>query len=330
MKSNTTIILKGSEVAALLPLDTCILAVENAFKLFAAGKVAPPSILGVHVENGGYHIKAGVMGFDKSYFVAKTNANFPKNPKKYNLPTIQGVVTVCDTDNGRLLALMDSIEVTIIRTGAATAVAAKYLAKKNAKIVTVVGCGSQGKISIKMLMEVRPIEKVFVYDIDKNAANRLLDELSYLDISIVITDDLKTALDESDICVTCTTSKTPFINHEDLKPGTFIAAVGSDNEEKQELSANVLALNTLITDVTNQCAKIGELHHAIEAKLMSQNDAHAELGEIILGKKKGRKSDNDIIIFDSTGMGLQDVAAASIVYEKAISEGIGIKVTFGN
>ncbi|HMB62503.1 MAG TPA: ornithine cyclodeaminase family protein [Eudoraea sp.] len=330
MKNNTTVILKGSEVASLLPLDACILAVENAFRLYSAGMVAPPSIMGIHVENGGYHIKAGVMGTEKSYFVAKTNANFPKNPKKYNLPTIQGVVTVYDTDNGRLLALMDSIEVTIIRTGAATAVAAKYLAKKNARVATIVGCGSQGKISIKMLMEVRPIEKVFIYDIDLHAANKLIEELGYLHISIVRTDDLKAALAESDICVTCTTSKTPLLYHDDIRPGTFIAAVGSDNEDKQELSAKVLSLNTLITDVTNQCAKIGELHHAIEAKLMTEKDTYAELGEIILGKKKGRKSDSEIIIFDSTGMGLQDVAAASIVYEKAVANSIGLKVEFGN
>ena len=122
-----TILISRNEVAKILSIKNCMDAVEHAFKLFGEGKVKPPSVLGIYVSDGGFHIKAGVMNLNRNYFVAKTNANFPGNSKKFGLPTIQGVVAVFDADNGQLLALMDSMEITIIRTGAATGVAAKYL-----------------------------------------------------------------------------------------------------------------------------------------------------------------------------------------------------------
>lgn len=327
MKNKPTIILTGSEVANLLPLEECILAVEKVFKLYAEDEIAPPGILGVHVAGGGYHIKAGVM----DHFVAKANANFPLNPKKYDLPTIQGVVTVYDKNNGQLLALMDSIQVTIIRTGAATAVAAKYLSKQDSKVATIIGCGAQGRISVKMLKKVRPnLSTIYAFDSDEKAIVDFSKELSDLDLDIVVVNNFRTALSKSDICVTCTTSKTPLLAAEDLPSGIFVSAVGSDNEDKQELSPEILAQNKTISDVTDQCAEIGELHHAIDAGLMKATDVHAELGEIICKKKQGRTDDNETIIFDSTGTGLQDVAAASIIYEKAIADGVGVKVFFNS
>src|SRR5258705_4779953 len=109
--SSETLLLTRSEVAKLLTIDECIAAVENAFKLYATGKAPAPGILGVHSQDGGFHTKAGILNLDKNYFVSKTNANFPGNSQKNGLPTIQGVITVCDADNGRLLAIMDSIEI---------------------------------------------------------------------------------------------------------------------------------------------------------------------------------------------------------------------------
>lgn len=233
---------------------------------------------------------------------------------------------VCDIHNGRMLALMDSIEISIIRTGAATGIAAKYLAKQNAKSATICGWGNQGIISLKALLKVRPLDKVFAYDIDSTKRNEFAKSFSQEFISITPVDDLRSATLQSDIIVTCTPSKKSFLNKEDIKPGAFIAAVGSDNEDKQELEPSLLAVSKLVTDLTDQCAAIGELHHALEKGVVTQSYVHAELGEIIAGKKKGRTSDDEIIIFDSTGMALQDVAAASIVYETALANKIGMKL----
>jgi len=331
MDKGPTVILSRSEVASLLSLEACINGVEQAFKLYAEGKASPPGILGIHAVHGGFHIKAGLLNLGANYFVAKTNANFPRNRQKHNLPTIQGVVVVADADNGRLLALMDSIELTIIRTGAATAVATKYLSRPDSSVVTICGCGEQGRISLKMLMKVRPLKKVFAYDIDQNQANRLADELgSQLQIPIEVTKDLGLAVRSSDICVTCTSSKQYFLKEEYVSPGTFIAAVGADNEDKQEIDPALLASCKLVTDLTNQSATIGELRHAMDQGMLTRENVYAELGEIVAGKKPGRSAADEIILFDSTGMALQDVAAAAIVYEKALEKRRGLKYDFSD
>lgn len=328
MKSEGTLLLTSREVTQLLNAEECIGAVEHAFKLYGEGKTEPPGILGIHAKDGGFHIKAGLMDFERTYFVAKANANFPNN-RKFDLPTIQGVIIVSDGENGQLLALMDSIEITILRTGAATAVAAKYLSLEDSKVVTILGCGNQGRISLKMLAQIRPIEKAFVYDVDESRANEFVEEVSReLPIQIESIRDFSVATLQSDIVVTCTPAKEFFIKREHISQGTFIAAVGADSEEKQELDPQILKNAKIITDITEQCATIGELHHAIEAKVLTRENVHAELGEIVAGKKGGRISDEEIIIFDSTGMALQDVASAVVVYEKALKNDVGAKIKF--
>jgi alanine dehydrogenase len=329
MSPNGTIVLTRREVTALIGIEECIEAVERAFRLHGQGKTQAPGILGVHAVDGGFHIKAGIMDLGESYFVAKANANFPNN-RKIGLPTIQGVIIVCDALNGRLLALMDSIEITAMRTGAATAVATKYLAKANATSALICGCGTQGRISLEAIMKVRNLERVSVYDIDPREAERFVETMSEkFDSELAVADDLPTAARESDICVTCTTSREYFLLREYITPGTFIAAVGADSEDKQELEPTLLSTNKVVVDILEQSATIGELHHAIEKGCVSRPDVHAELGEIVAGSKAGRTSDDEIIVFDSTGMALQDVATAAIVYERALETGrFGTRLAF--
>src|SRR5687768_15845082 len=257
MNSTDTLLITRRNVAQLLSIEECIAAVEQAFKLYASAEAPAPGVLGIHAQDGGFHIKAGILNLNKSYFVAKINANFPGNNKKYGLPTIQGVIAVCDAENGRLLALMDSIEITIIRTGAATAVAAKWLAKEKARTATICGSGNQGKVSLRAVMKVRQLEKVFVFDIDKKKAQQFASDLSEeLKISIQPVNDLKGAVMQSDICITCTPSKKYFLLREYISPGTFIAAVGADSEDKQELEPSLLISGKLVTDITAQSATI--------------------------------------------------------------------------
>ena len=321
----------GRDVVALLTIEECMAAVEDAFKLHGEGKTQPPGILGVHSHGGGFHIKAGVMDLDRPYFAAKINANFQRNPKQVGLPTIQGVVVLCDADNGYPLALMDSIEITIQRTGAATAIAAKHLARSNSKTATICGCGNQGRISLRGLTKVRPIQKVWAYDVDQKAAQRFADELAEeLGIDIEPVSDLRTAVRQSDICVTCTPSKQYFVKEEFVAPGTFIAAVGADSSDKQELEPALLSRSQVVVDVLEQCATIGELHHAFDAGVLTRDDVYAELGEVIAGLKPGRTSADEIVVFDSTGMALQDVVTAAAVYEKAVSEGVGTQIDFAH
>src|SRR5215211_5723761 len=163
MKPKGTLLLKKHEVAALLGIDECIAAIERVFRLQGEGKTTPPGVLGLHARDGGFHIKAGWLELSRPYFAAKTNANFPQNVKRFGLPLIQGVILLCDAENGYPLAVMDSIEITIQRTGAATAVAARHLARPDSKVVTIAGCGNQGRISLRALRQVLPIEKALSY-----------------------------------------------------------------------------------------------------------------------------------------------------------------------
>lgn len=329
MKSPGTLLLRRDEVARLLTMEDCIAAVEQAFRSYGEGKAAPPEVLGVHVEGGGFHIKAGVLTLQRSYFAAKVNANFPENRGRFGLPTIQGVIVLCDATNGHPLAVMDSMEITAQRTAAATAVAAKYLARRNSTVVTICGCGSQGRHQLRALTQVFPLSRVFACDISPDQSKQFAAEMAAeLDIQVVAVADLAGAVRQSDVCVTCTTSRQPLLTPDDVSPGTFIAAVGADNPEKRELHPALMANNKVVADLVEQCATIGDLHHAITAGLMTRTAVHAELGEVVAGKKAGRTSDQEVVIFDSTGMALQDVAAAAVVYEKATRTGCGITLDF--
>ena len=324
MKSTGTLLLTRRDVAALFSIQDCIAAVETVFRLYGQGKTQTPGILGVHAADGGFHIKAGLLDLNRPYFAAKMNANFPQNAKRFGLPLIQGVLALCDAENGYPLALMDSIEITILRTGAATAVAAKYLARPDSKSILICGCGNQGAVSLRAIAGLFQLDRAFAYDIDHARAEQFAKELcDELRIEVEVVSSVAEARNQADICVTCTPSKEFFLRRESVLPGTFVAAVGADSEDKQELEPILLAHNKIVVDILEQCATIGELHHGLDENVVTKNDVHAELGEVVAGIKPGRASSEEIIIFDSTGMALQDVVSAAAVYEKAISTGKG-------
>jgi ornithine cyclodeaminase/alanine dehydrogenase-like protein (mu-crystallin family) len=324
MQSEGTLLLRRNDVADLLSLKDCIDAVERIFRWQGEGKVPASGILGVKAARGGLHVKAGLLPADKSYIVAKLNTNFPGNRARFALPTIQGLIVLYDSENGAPLAVLDSIEVTIKRTAAASAVAAKYLARANSSIGTICGCGQQGRAQLRALHSVLPLKKIYAFDLDEGAAKNLAAELSdELRLAIEPIRDLRAAIRKSEICVTCTTSHEFFVRKEDVSPGTFIAAVGADDENKQEIDPALLASAKVVTDSLEQCCAIGDVHHAITQSLMRKENVYAELSEIVAGRKSGRTSEEEIIIFDSTGIAIEDAVAAAAVYEKACALRIG-------
>lgn len=326
----TTLLLARADVQALLSPEVCIDAVEDAFRRLALGSVPAPAILGMHAAEGGFHVKAGLLAADREYFAAKVNANFPRNASRFGLPTIQGAVLLFDAGNGRLLAIMDSMAITALRTAAATAVAAKHLARASCQSALICGCGGQALEQLRALACVRNVERVFAYDVDAAKASAFAEAAGKaIGPGLLPVADLKGAMRASDIVITCTTAKRFFVTPDMVRPGTFIAAVGADNEEKQEIAPELLERSKVVTDATEQAARIGDLHHAIVAGRMTVADVHAELADLVAGHRPGRENDEEVTIFDSTGTGLQDVAAAIAAYRRAMESGSGMHCQLG-
>ena len=327
MTAEGTLLLSRREVGRLLSIRDCIDAVESVFRWQGEGKVPAPGILSVKAVQGGLHVKAGLLPGAKSYIVAKLNTNFPQNRIQHGLPTIQGLVALYDAENGRLLAVLDSIELTIRRTAAASAVAAKYLARPDASVATLCGCGQQAAIQLRSLATVLPLQKVQVFDTDPAAAQNfalsLKDEFEIQPVT-----DLASAIQKSHICITCTTATKFFVRKEDVSAGTFIAAVGADDSHKQEIDPNLLASARVVADSLDQCCAIGDTHHAIALGLMQREDVYAELSDIVVGRKPGRTRADEIFIFDSTGIAIEDAVTAVAVFEKARGNIIGARFNF--
>jgi alanine dehydrogenase len=322
-----TRLLTRTDVAALLTLDECIAAVEQAFALQAAGRALGPGVLGLHAPDGGFHIKAAGLGLSRLYVAAKLNANFPANGPRWGLPTIQGVVVLSDGETGRPLALMDSMEITALRTGAATAVAARHLARPDARVATIVGCGRQGRVQLSALSRVRRLERAWAVDRDPAIARRFAVEMSRaLGLEVRPAGTVAEVAPLGDLCVTCTPSRVPLLRRADVAPGIFIAAVGADSEDKLEIEPALMGAGTIVVDSLEQCAAIGDLHHAVAGGALVAARVHATLADVVAGHKPGRTSPEEITIFDSTGVAIEDVAAAAAVYEKAVADGRGLTI----
>ena len=303
-----TLILSRRAVAALMGPADWLEAVETGFRAAGEGRAEAPPPMTIAGSGGAFHAKGASLRLDRMYVALKLNGNFPGNPAARALPTIQGALLLCDGETGSLLAIVDSIELTLRRTAAATALAARFLARPESRTVLVCGCGEQGRAQLAALREVLPIDRVLAWDRDPERARTFGGEA---------VDDLEAAARESDVIVTCTTARAPFLEAFFVRPGTFVAAVGADSPGKSEIAPELTSRALVVTDVLEQCAVMGDLHHAIEAGAMDRSGVQAELADLVTGAKAGRTSDEQITLFDSTGTALQDVAAAALIYQRA-------------
>jgi alanine dehydrogenase len=314
-----TRLLTRADVAAVLTPADCLQAVEDAFRSYGEGRAGAPKSVGFHASHGTFHVKAAMA----DVMATKINANFPDNPSRHQLPTIQGVIVVMDLERGTTLAILDSTLITALRTAAATAVAAKYLSRADAKTLAVIGCGTQGRATVEALRLVRPVDEVLAYDMDAACADRFAREMSARAVA-----SMDEAVHGADIVVTCTTARTAILDVHHLHPGLFIAAVGADNPEKQELTPALLSRTKVVADILEQAATMGDLHHGLESGALRREDVHGELADVICGRVPGRTSADETFVFDSTGTALQDVAVASIAVQRARERGAGIEIAF--
>ena len=222
------------------------------------------------------------------------------------------------------------MEISRVRTGAATAVAARHLARAESEVITVVGTGTQAKTQVEALSHVLPLKRVHLVGRDvaktQTKASHFAEELG---LEVVPYESVTEALVGADVLVTSTPSRKALVRASDIPPGLFIAAVGADSPGKQELDPRIVANATVVPDVLSQCIHVGELQHAISAGLMTQDQVLGELGAVLCGQRPGRTSSEEVTLYDSTGTALQDVALGFEVYEKALETGIGLSVALG-
>jgi alanine dehydrogenase len=328
--SNASVVLSRSDVRSLINFKDVVHAMENVFRMHGRGQTLSTGLLHIDAIDGEFHIKAGGISDtanDRSYFAVKINGGFFHNPERHGLPSIQGCIVLFDATTGSPLALLDSVDITRQRTAATTTLAALHLAKKHPDAITLVGTGRQARVHLEGMVQLLEPRRVFLVGRDLAKSQLLADEMRpHLHVPLDATTDVRGAVRESDIVVTCTASRAPLFPADDVKPGTFVAAVGADAPGKQELDPQLFQRSKIVVDLTIQCLKVGELQHAIGAGLLALGQVHAELGEIVARKKPGRSSDDEIIVFDSTGTALQDVAAATVVYERAVETSRGERI----
>jgi len=320
-----TLLLNQQEVSELLNMPDAIKAVEEAYKAYNLNKVQQPPIVSIDVaeHKGEIDIKACYSGISGMTSV-KTAVGYWNNPEAYGLPTLLATICLFDGKTGYPVCIMDGRLITEYRTGAAGAVSAKVLARKDSKTVGVIGAGSQARMQLRALAEVLTIETVKVWSRSKEKlAGYKSDIEALLGINVVICDVPEESVAEADIVVTATPGKKAIILKDWIEKGTHIIAVGADMEGKQEIDPEIFSGAKIVVDSIDQCTLKGETQNPIKAGIISAKDIHAEIGEVLLGKKPGRVNDDEITIFDTTGMGVQDNTTAKIIYDWAVEKGLG-------
>ena len=315
--ASEAILLSRGDIGALMQPGDWLEAAEAAFRAAVEGTEAAPAPMTLAGRGGAFHAKGATIAHDGRLFVAlKLNGNFPANPALRGLPTIQGAILLCDGETGSLLAIMDSGEVTLRRTAAASALAARYLARRESASLFICGCGAQGAAHLAAFQEVFPLRQVYAFDRAPDRARAFARHAAAAGLAVEAVIDFE-AMRRCDLIVTCTTSTLAFLDRDSVGPGSFIAAVGADSPAKSEIAPDLMASALVVADRLDQCEKMGDLHHAVTAGAMRRADVHGELGELVTGRKPGRTSPEQIILFDSTGTGLQDAAAAALLYTRA-------------
>ena len=315
------LILSRHEIEELLSMGDVLKAVEHAFKLKAEGKIIMPPKLYLNLPEYQGDFRA-MPAYIEGSAGLKWVSVYPDN-HRYNLPSVMATIILCDPKTGCPLAIMDGTYITAMRTGAAGGVAVKYLARKGSSVIGMVGSGRQAETQLLAISEVLPkIDEVKVFDKQKDVSSRYVQEMgSKLNINIRLAETIGEAA-EADIVVTTTPSRKPVVKKEHIRPGTHINAIGADAKGKQELEVDLLMAAKVIPDDIEQASHSGEINVPLSKGLIEIDNIHGTLGEIIANMAKGRESDEDITIFDSTGLAILDIICAKLTYEKAKERGI--------
>lgn len=325
-----TLLLGIKDVEKLLSIKDVISAVEEGFIAYHAGKVQQPDIMSIEVGeyNGETDIKSCYNNLNEMISI-KVASGFYDNGKTNSLPTMIGTILLLDARNGFPLCIMDGSLITGIRTGAAGAISSKLLARKNSRVAAVLGSGGQARMQIYALCQVMDICEVRVYSKSRAGCQQYKDDVEKnTSAKVVVCESPDSAMQGADIAISTTPSKEYFIEESSVAPGMHLIAVGADMEGKNEWDPRIFKGAKIVNDSIAQCCSRGETRNAILAGVITREDIYAEIGALLAGEKPLRESDDEITIFDATGMGIQDNVTAVKVFEMAKKEGLGTYFEF--
>ncbi len=321
------LLLCKDDVVKVLNMADCMAVVEKAFAELASGTavlplrtpITPPDGLSLYMP--AYLKEMGALA-------CKVVTVYKNNPQKHNMPTVMGKVLLQDHETGDVICIMDGGYLTAVRTGAASGVATKYLAREDkGQIAGIFGAGVQAKMQLWAVAEARDIARALVYDVSSDAVTKFISEMgSKLDLDVRAADSPDQILESADIICTATSSPTPVFDGSKVREGTHINGIGSHTPNARELDTAIVKRSKFIADSYEACLKeAGDIMIPIGDGEFDKSHMYAELGEIVTGTKPARASDQEITLFKSNGLAIQDTATAKLVYDKAVEMGIGNK-----
>ncbi len=328
------LILRGADVPKALPMAEAIEAVKRGYAALSGGQAEVPLRLQLPVaphEGVSLFMPAYVHAEDGEALAVKVVSVFPHNRER-GLPTIYAAVLVLEAATGRPLALLEGSTLTAIRTGAASGAATDLLARPDSRVLAVFGAGAQGRTQTEAVCTVRPIERVWIYDVDTARAEAMAAELAGrgpIPTDVRVAASPREAVAEADVICTATTSTQPVFADADLKPGVHINAIGAYTPEMVEIPPETVARAWVVVDSREAVlAEAGDLIQPLRAGRIDETHIRAELGEIVLGRQPGRTAPEQITLFKSVGVAVQDAVTAKVALENALEQGLGQRVTW--
>ncbi len=320
------LIIREEEARRLVTVEAAIAAVEDAFARMAKGGANNYPVVRetVGYADAVFGVKAGADR-DLPLLGLKAGGYWPGNLTR-GLTNHQSTTLLFDPGSGRASALVSANYLTGVRTGAASAIAAKYLSRPDSRRLAIIGAGAQALHQLKAMLAVRPIADVRGWDPSRENLSRLAKDAAALGLRFEATTGPREAVEGADIIVTVTPSKAAIVERDWVAPGAHISAMGADTRGKQELDSALVARAALFVDELAQAFSIGEFQHAYAAKLITESAVRGTLGDVVAGLREGRRTAQEITIFDGTGVALQDLAVARLAAELAEAQGAGEKV----
>lgn len=326
------IVLAAADVRQALPMEQVIASMKRAFAAFSEGRAQVPQRhhLSVTAHGGiGLVMSAFVDDPDKEAMVVKVASVYPRNPER-GIPTITATVLALEPSTGQVMGLLEGATLTAIRTGAASGAATDLLARADSEVAAIFGAGAQGRTQLEGICTVRPIRMAWVHDVDPSRVEAYIAEMAGqgpIPSDLRAASSPKQAVADADVICCATTSAEPVFADADLKPGVHINGIGSYTPAMREVPPETVTRALVVVDSrVAVLAEAGDLIKPIERGIIGKTHIHAELGEVVLGRKSGRTSPEQVTFFKTVGIAVEDAAAARVAMQNAMAMGLGQRV----